>query len=179
MIMSHVTQRSLWHHKGMLLFFFQLLHLSVRKRMKGQLSQPLFLDEKGILLFVPNKHVQFLAAPEKQLLRHKHKLKAPHTIVRWCVHPCRRGVLHLHQSRGIHDLGLPRWDLTLCLVVVVCILYFSLWKGVKSSGKVSSNTVTWQSESTATCHQQDQSSWTWWGQDWKLTFTLSIEDFVF
>uniref|UniRef100_A0AAQ4S267 Transporter n=1 Tax=Gasterosteus aculeatus aculeatus TaxID=481459 RepID=A0AAQ4S267_GASAC len=47
-----------------------------------------------------------------------------------------RGVLHLHQSRGINDLGLPRWELTLCLVVVVFILYFSLWKGVKSSGKV-------------------------------------------
>ncbi|MEQ2194826.1 hypothetical protein XENOCAPTIV_003591, partial [Xenoophorus captivus] len=49
---------------------------------------------------------------------------------------CRRGVLHLHESRGIQDLGLPRWELTLCLVVVVFILYFSLWKGVKSSGKV-------------------------------------------
>lgn len=49
---------------------------------------------------------------------------------------CRRGVLHLHESRGIHDLGLPRWDLSLCLVVVVFILFFSLWKGVKSSGKV-------------------------------------------
>uniref|UniRef100_A0A8C4GG69 Transporter n=1 Tax=Dicentrarchus labrax TaxID=13489 RepID=A0A8C4GG69_DICLA len=47
-----------------------------------------------------------------------------------------RGVLHLHESRGIQDLGLPRWELTLCLVVVVFILYFSLWKGVKSSGKV-------------------------------------------
>ncbi|TWW67453.1 Sodium-dependent noradrenaline transporter [Takifugu flavidus] len=48
----------------------------------------------------------------------------------------KRGVLHLHESRGIHDLGLPRWDLSLCLVVVVFILFFSLWKGVKSSGKV-------------------------------------------
>ncbi|XP_036390518.1 sodium-dependent noradrenaline transporter-like [Megalops cyprinoides] len=47
-----------------------------------------------------------------------------------------RGVLHLHESKGIQDLGLPRWQLTLCLVVVVFILYFSLWKGVKSSGKV-------------------------------------------
>uniref|UniRef100_A0A7N6C0H5 Transporter n=1 Tax=Anabas testudineus TaxID=64144 RepID=A0A7N6C0H5_ANATE len=47
-----------------------------------------------------------------------------------------RGVLHLHESNGIHDLGLPRWELSLCLVVVVFILYFSLWKGVKSSGKV-------------------------------------------
>ncbi|MBN3317897.1 SC6A2 protein, partial [Atractosteus spatula] len=47
-----------------------------------------------------------------------------------------RGVLHVHESHGIHDLGLPRWQLTLCLVVVVIILYFSLWKGVKTSGKV-------------------------------------------
>uniref|UniRef100_A0A671R244 Transporter n=1 Tax=Sinocyclocheilus anshuiensis TaxID=1608454 RepID=A0A671R244_9TELE len=47
-----------------------------------------------------------------------------------------RGVLHIHESRGIGDLGLPRWELALCLIVVVFILYFSLWKGVKSSGKV-------------------------------------------
>uniref|UniRef100_A0A6Q2YCM0 Transporter n=1 Tax=Esox lucius TaxID=8010 RepID=A0A6Q2YCM0_ESOLU len=47
-----------------------------------------------------------------------------------------RGVLHLHESNGIHDLGVPRWELVLCLVAVVFILYFSLWKGVKSSGKV-------------------------------------------
>ncbi|XP_066569498.1 sodium-dependent noradrenaline transporter [Amia ocellicauda] len=47
-----------------------------------------------------------------------------------------RGVLNLHESQGIHDLGLPHWKLTLCLVVVVFILYFSLWKGVKTSGKV-------------------------------------------
>lgn len=53
----------------------------------------------------------------------------------------RRGVLHLHESRGIHDLGLPRWDLSLCLIVVVFILYFSLWKGVKSSGKVQAFTT--------------------------------------
>ncbi|KAJ8372201.1 hypothetical protein AAFF_G00293760 [Aldrovandia affinis] len=47
-----------------------------------------------------------------------------------------RGMLNLHESKGIHDLGVPRWQLVLCLVVVVFILYFSLWKGVKSSGKV-------------------------------------------
>uniref|UniRef100_A0A3P8Q4D9 Transporter n=1 Tax=Astatotilapia calliptera TaxID=8154 RepID=A0A3P8Q4D9_ASTCA len=46
-----------------------------------------------------------------------------------------RGVLNLHESSGIEDLGWPRWQLVLCLVVVVFILYFSLWKGVKSSGK--------------------------------------------
>lgn len=47
-----------------------------------------------------------------------------------------RGVLNLHESAGIHNLGLPRWQLILCLLVVIIILYFSLWKGVKTSGKV-------------------------------------------
>ncbi|XP_012869307.1 PREDICTED: sodium-dependent dopamine transporter [Dipodomys ordii] len=47
-----------------------------------------------------------------------------------------REVLHLHQSHGIDDLGLPRWQLTACLVLVIVLLYFSLWKGVKTSGKV-------------------------------------------
>uniref|UniRef100_UPI0034E057A0 Sodium-dependent dopamine transporter n=1 Tax=Homo sapiens TaxID=9606 RepID=UPI0034E057A0 len=47
-----------------------------------------------------------------------------------------RGVLHLHQSHGIDDLGPPRWQLTACLVLVYVLLYFSLWKGVKTSGKV-------------------------------------------
>ncbi|XP_063114005.1 sodium-dependent dopamine transporter isoform X4 [Cavia porcellus] len=47
-----------------------------------------------------------------------------------------RGVLHLHLSHGIDDLGPPRWQLTACLVLVIVLLYFSLWKGVKTSGKV-------------------------------------------
>ncbi|KAJ7311863.1 hypothetical protein JRQ81_006178 [Phrynocephalus forsythii] len=47
-----------------------------------------------------------------------------------------RQVLQLNQSRGIQDVGLPRWQLTLCLLVVVIVLFFSLWKGVKTSGKV-------------------------------------------
>lgn len=50
----------------------------------------------------------------------------------------RRGVLHLHESTGIGDIGLPQWQLLLCLMVVVVVLYFSLWKGVKTSGKVRS-----------------------------------------
>ncbi|KAJ1070227.1 hypothetical protein K5549_006775 [Capra hircus] len=47
-----------------------------------------------------------------------------------------RGVLHLHESHGLDDLGPPRWQLTSCLVLVIALLYFSLWKGVKTSGKV-------------------------------------------
>lgn len=45
-------------------------------------------------------------------------------------------MLHLHESHGIDDLGAPRWQLTSCLVLVIVLLYFSLWKGVKTSGKV-------------------------------------------
>lgn len=45
-------------------------------------------------------------------------------------------MLHLHESQGIDDLGPPRWQLTSCLVLVIVLLYFSLWKGVKTSGKV-------------------------------------------
>uniref|UniRef100_A0A671FNP7 Transporter n=1 Tax=Rhinolophus ferrumequinum TaxID=59479 RepID=A0A671FNP7_RHIFE len=47
-----------------------------------------------------------------------------------------RGVLHLHESSGIHDIGLPQWQLLVCLIIVVIVLFFSLWKGVKTSGKV-------------------------------------------
>ncbi|XP_048828356.1 sodium-dependent noradrenaline transporter-like isoform X2 [Brienomyrus brachyistius] len=47
-----------------------------------------------------------------------------------------RGVLHVHESKGIQDLGSPRWQLTICLALVVFVVCFSLWKGVRSSGKV-------------------------------------------
>lgn len=53
----------------------------------------------------------------------------------------RRGVLHIQDSNGIDDLGRPRWQLTSCLAVVIVLLYFSLWKGVKTSGKVWNGTV--------------------------------------
>ena len=45
-------------------------------------------------------------------------------------------VLRLQDSRGIHDLGYPQWQLVICIGVVYCLLYISLFKGVKSSGKV-------------------------------------------
>ncbi|XP_022709547.1 sodium-dependent noradrenaline transporter-like [Varroa jacobsoni] len=47
-----------------------------------------------------------------------------------------RGVLELHTSNGMHDLGLPKWQLVCCVFFVFCILYFALCKGVNSSGKV-------------------------------------------
>lgn len=53
----------------------------------------------------------------------------------------RRAVLHIQDSKGIDDLGRPRWQLTSCLAVVIVLLYFSLWKGVKTSGKVGNEAV--------------------------------------
>lgn len=48
-----------------------------------------------------------------------------------------RAILELHESEGLHDLGAIRWDIALCLLVVYLICYFSLWKGISTSGKVS------------------------------------------
>ncbi|XP_025831068.1 sodium-dependent dopamine transporter [Agrilus planipennis] len=47
-----------------------------------------------------------------------------------------RAILELHRSEGIHDLGEVKWDLALCLLAVYIICYFSLWKGISTSGKV-------------------------------------------
>ncbi|GAB1601232.1 sodium-dependent noradrenaline transporter-like [Argonauta hians] len=47
-----------------------------------------------------------------------------------------RQTLSLHHSSGIDDLGYIKWQLALCTLSTFVILYFSLWKGVKSSGKV-------------------------------------------
>ena len=48
---------------------------------------------------------------------------------------CRRGLLELNQSHGIDDLGKIKWDIALCLLVVYLVCYFSLWKGISTSGK--------------------------------------------
>ncbi|RVE46344.1 hypothetical protein evm_008967 [Chilo suppressalis] len=47
-----------------------------------------------------------------------------------------RAVLEMQHSEGLNDLGLPKWQLTVCLGLVYVTLYLSLFKGVKSSGKV-------------------------------------------
>ena len=51
----------------------------------------------------------------------------------------RRGLLELNQSKGIDDLGTIKWDIALCLLAVYLICYFSLWKGISTSGKVGNN----------------------------------------
>uniref|UniRef100_A0A8C1DKR3 Transporter n=1 Tax=Cyprinus carpio carpio TaxID=630221 RepID=A0A8C1DKR3_CYPCA len=47
-----------------------------------------------------------------------------------------RNVLVVHESSGLGDVGYIRWQLMLCLFLIFTIVYFSLWKGVKTSGKV-------------------------------------------
>ncbi|XP_077422414.1 solute carrier family 6 member 4a [Vanacampus margaritifer] len=47
-----------------------------------------------------------------------------------------RHVLQVHLSSGLHQLGSVSWQLALCLLFIFIIVYFSIWKGVKTSGKV-------------------------------------------
>ncbi|KAL4223499.1 hypothetical protein ACF0H5_016970 [Mactra antiquata] len=47
-----------------------------------------------------------------------------------------RGMLQLHKSGGIFAVGQINWQLMLCLLGVYLICYFSLWKGIHTSGKV-------------------------------------------
>ena len=49
---------------------------------------------------------------------------------------CSFEVLRLDQSSGIDDIGAPIWKLVVCTFIVYCILYLSLFKGVKSSGDI-------------------------------------------
>ncbi|XP_061166600.1 uncharacterized protein LOC133175501 [Saccostrea echinata] len=47
-----------------------------------------------------------------------------------------RGVLSLHKSSGIDNLGGIKWEVAGCVALTFIILYLSLWKSVKSAGKV-------------------------------------------
>uniref|UniRef100_A0A8C4R0N1 Transporter n=1 Tax=Eptatretus burgeri TaxID=7764 RepID=A0A8C4R0N1_EPTBU len=47
-----------------------------------------------------------------------------------------REVLKVQESAGIGALGQLSWELVLCLSAVLCMLFFCLWKGVRTSGKV-------------------------------------------
>lgn len=49
----------------------------------------------------------------------------------------RRSVLEQHKSDGLDRLGSIKWSLAICVMAVFLLVYFSLWKGVRSAGKVS------------------------------------------
>ncbi|KAL5103592.1 Sodium-dependent serotonin transporter [Taenia crassiceps] len=44
-------------------------------------------------------------------------------------------VLQIQFSDGFNKMGTVRWEVALCLLAVFTLVYFALWKGVKSSGK--------------------------------------------
>ncbi|XP_071963769.1 sodium- and chloride-dependent GABA transporter 2-like isoform X2 [Antedon mediterranea] len=47
-----------------------------------------------------------------------------------------RKVLKIHLSEGFDDLGGMNWEMVGCLFLAWVIIYFCIWKGVKSTGKV-------------------------------------------
>ncbi|CAJ0937534.1 unnamed protein product [Ranitomeya imitator] len=55
-----------------------------------------------------------------------------------CNHSSRNKVLRL--SSGLDDVGSINWELLLCLIACWTLVYFCVWKGVKSTGKSSSPT---------------------------------------
>lgn len=50
-----------------------------------------------------------------------------------------RGVLEMQKSQGITELGAIKPSLALSTLAVFVLVYFALWKGVKSTGKVTMN----------------------------------------
>ncbi|XP_078517838.1 sodium- and chloride-dependent taurine transporter-like [Lissotriton helveticus] len=42
----------------------------------------------------------------------------------------------LSLSKGIEDVGVIKWDLALCLLLVWVICFFCIWKGIRSTGKI-------------------------------------------
>ena len=42
----------------------------------------------------------------------------------------------LQVSEGIDHLGVIRWELAACLILAWILVYFAIWKSVKSSGRV-------------------------------------------
>jgi len=47
-----------------------------------------------------------------------------------------RRLQEVDKADGFNNLGKIKWELALSLLVVFIFVYFALWKGIKSSGKV-------------------------------------------
>lgn len=86
--------------------------------------------------------------------------------------PCSRQVLQVHLSPGLHQLGSVSWQLALCLLFIFTIVYFSIWKGVKTSGKVTKGAPAWlMTEPVRVNGWMD-----WWGrQGWARFSHLSTD----
>ena len=47
-----------------------------------------------------------------------------------------RNLLGKRHANTFNNIGMVKWELALSLFVVFVFVYFALWKGIKSSGKV-------------------------------------------
>ncbi|XP_055514130.1 sodium-dependent serotonin transporter-like isoform X1 [Leucoraja erinacea] len=47
-----------------------------------------------------------------------------------------RQVLMAHKSNGLGDVGGINWHLLICLLIILTLVYFSIWHGIRTSGKV-------------------------------------------
>ncbi|XP_032902169.1 sodium-dependent serotonin transporter-like isoform X2 [Amblyraja radiata] len=47
-----------------------------------------------------------------------------------------RQVLMAHKSNGLGDVGGINWHLVICLIIIFTVVYFSIWHGIRTSGKV-------------------------------------------
>jgi hypothetical protein len=47
-----------------------------------------------------------------------------------------RYLTEMHKSTGIENIGGIKWEILVCLFIVFVTVYFALWKGIKSAGKV-------------------------------------------
>ena len=47
-----------------------------------------------------------------------------------------RHLTEIHRSTGLENLGSIKWELLGCLFLVFLSVYFALWRGIKSAGKV-------------------------------------------
>jgi hypothetical protein len=47
-----------------------------------------------------------------------------------------RFLVEINKSKGLESLGGIKWQIALCLFIVFLTVYFALWKGIKSAGKV-------------------------------------------
>ena len=58
-------------------------------------------------------------------------------------------MLQIHRSKGLQDLGGISWPLGLCIMLVFTVIRVSIWKGIKTSGKVRRTLLTWACQRAA------------------------------
>lgn len=56
----------------------------------------------------------------------------------------------LQYADGINRVGGVNWMIALCLLGVFIIVYFAMWKGIKSSGKVTTHVLKIETKSLKT-----------------------------